>query len=130
MNRQLLPVIHELFADLSGYTIHLQPEPYIQSAAPVSVTTFIELLTADGQRYQLFYLPASLSVGTLTHLLQKASYPVLLFQQVANQVYPTVIKRSGKTFEVYLLDSHSPQRQVVPDLEEFLKTCYTLPDPD
>ena len=127
MNRQLLPVIHELFANLSGQPVHLAPEPFTPSGVPVSVTTFMDLLVTEGFRYQLFYMPAGLSAATLASLLQKATYPVLLFKEEADQVYPVIVKRVGKLFDLYPITSSEPERQIIANLTEFLASCYTVP---
>ncbi|RDC64601.1 hypothetical protein [Adhaeribacter pallidiroseus] len=128
MNRKLLPVIHELFANLSGYTVHLSPETFAASGAPVPATTFMQLLAADGPRHHLSYLPARLPAAAFLQLLHHATYPVLFFRIAAGQVYPVVIKRSGKHFELYQLQSNLPERQTITNLEHLLENCFTLPD--
>ena len=127
MNRQLLPIIHELFADLNGYPLHLPPEPFLPTEAPVSVATFMQLLAAEGTRHHFVYLSAELSASTLANLLQKATYPVLLFQKKDGQVSPVIINRMGKHFHLYPINHQSPAPQTVTNLADFLATCYALP---
>lgn len=130
MNRQLLPVIHELFAELNGNPLHAAPESFLPADTPVTVSIFTELLTTTGLKQQLIYLPAAATAATLAQFLSDAPYPVLLFQQQDGQIYPVIINRSGKQYNLYEIRNATPQRQTITNLTDFLSTCYTVPAPD
>ena len=132
MNRQLIPAINQMFAQLfklQPQALPAEQELFSGSVSQLSVEAFESHLIKAGSRQHLLYLQSVITLTDLKAVLQQSNSPLLIFRQQAGAVIPVIVHRLGKKrFEIISFESERPRHEEVESLAALVASCYVSPD--